>query len=446
MNDLYEALKILKESHILVEFLDTMLSRDQLLRRLKSVKPSFEPKSDILKNEGNRRALITLVPTFLDGTGMGQRDFNEFLQKYGWNLIGFTNKQIILAPIRHIGNFKNKRKTSELYKTVLERVKGWYIRFTDDPPYFIKKYGFRSAKGRNLPSNDPNVRTKERYFNQERVFLYSFENAIRDLGDAAEPKEIIQKIAGVIDNGRGYGDYAYLVKLNPSAKFYTDPEYSGSKELANSAGYVNTSIPPSQIKVAIPISRDVLGDVLDNIGLDDLYAYSKLQDPDPDSEDSIEIRNMAKSNDTFDPYEDAEPDDTFKEMQHILSDYDKDKIMIIEPSEENGVKLFLENIRIPEEGVGFYLNFEGDSMGYHKYRLRVSDDGSHAELAVYTISGYRLFRESEIRYSNELKRLLSDRRTVELAKKIDDLYSDKSEFDPRTRKSRNRARNWAQWK
>ena len=446
MDNLYKALKILKESHILVEFLDTMLSRDQLLRVLKSVKASFDTKSDILKNEGNRKALITLVPTFLEGTGMGQRDFNEFLQKYGWNLIGFTDKQIILAPIRHSGNFKNKRKTSELYKNVLERVNGWYIRFTDDPPYFVKKYGFRSTKDRNLPSNDPNDRTRERYFNQERVFLYSFENAIRDLGDASEPKEIIHKIAGIIDNGSGYGDYAYLVKLNRNEKFYTDPEYSGIKELANSAGYVNTAIHPSQIKVAIHSSRDVLRDVLDNIGLEDLYTYSKLQDPDPDSEDSLEILNRTKSNTIFDPYEDAEPDAIFKEMQHILSDYDKDKIMIIEPSEENGIKLFLENIRIPEDGIGFYLNFEGDSMGYHKYRLRVSDDGSHAELAVYTISGYRLFRESEIRYSNELKRLLTDRRTVELAKKIDDLYSDKSEFDPRTRKNKNMERNWSQWK
>ena len=441
MMEFNEALNIIKEANLIVEFIEKSLSRDQMIRMLGKLNPSFDPAKDIKKNQGSRKILITLKSGYLDGTKMGPKDFTDYLQKYGWNLVGYTKNSLVIAPLRLEGEYKTPKKQSKLYREVLEKTKGWYLRFSNIPPEHIKKYGFRTTKDRNIESNDQE-KSGQRWFNQERVYVFSLENSIKTLGNAKEMDDLFEQLHDLIDQGQSYGDYAYLIKLPATIPFRIDPEYDADKKLHNSAGFVNTSIPPQYVKLCVNYSRDVFGSVLDFIGLKDAYAtYQDEFDPDVDQETRDSI--AAHKNDTYYGIDLKTNNERKEKLKEILNDYNVDLMLIGIPTGSGTRKANLVEVEAQESG-NAELVFS--SNGYLVFcALKPSDDGDSADLRVLGWNTY--FRDREVVKSNELIRFLKDERVVELARDIDEnIYNKaKREFDPR---NGNPAVNnsWSKWR
>ena len=441
MMEFNEALNIIKESNLIVEFIEKSLSRDQMIRMLGKLNPAFDPAKDIKKNQGSRKILITLKSGYLDGTKMGPKDFTDYLQKYGWNLVGYTKNSLVIAPLRLEGEYKTPKKQSKLYREVLEKTKGWYLRFSNVPPEHIKKYGFRTTKDRNIESNDQE-KSGQRWFNQERVYVFSLENSIKTLGNAKEMGKIFEQLHDLIDNGQEYGDYAYLIKLPSTIPFRIDPEYDADKDQHNAAGFVNTSIPPQYVKLCVNYSRDVFGSVLDFIGLKDAYAtYQDEFDPEVDQETRDWI--AAHKNDSYYCIDLETNNERKEKLKEILNDYNVDLMLIGIPTESGTRKANLVEVEAQESG-NAYLVF--NAGGYQVFcGLRPSDDGNSADLRVL---GWNTdFRDREVVKSNELIRFLNDERVVELARDIDENIYNKAqrEFDPR---NGNPAINnsWSKWR
>lgn len=441
MMEINEAINIIRESNLIVEFIEKSLSKDQMIRMLVNLNPAFDPAKDIKKNQGGRKILITLKSDYLDGTKMGPKDFTDYLQKYGWNLVGYTKNNLVIAPLRLEGEYKTPKKQSKLYQEVLEKTKGWYLRFSNIPPEHIKKYGFRTTKDRNIESNDQE-KSGQRWFNQERVYVFSLENSVKTLGNAKEMGDIFDQIHDMIDAGQGYGDYAYLIKLPSTIPFRIDPEYDSDKRQHNSAGFVNTSIPPQYIKLCVNYSRDVFGSVLDFIGLKDAYAtYQEGFDPDVDQKTRDWI--AAHKNDQHYGIDLKTNNERKEKLKEILNDYNVDLMLIGLPTTRGTEKANLIEVEAQEDG-NAELVFDGGSY-LISCGLKPSDDGDSADLRVLGWNSY--FRDREIVKSNEMIRFLNDERVVELARDIDEnIYNKaKREFDPR---NRNPAidNSWSKWR
>lgn len=441
MMEFEKALSIIKESGLIVEFIEKSLSRDQLLRILSKLNPSFDPAKDLKKNQGGRKILITIGSDYLDGTNMGPKDFTEYLQKYGWNLVGYTKKNLVIAPLRIEGEYKTPKKQSKLYLEVLEKTKGWYLRFSDVPPEHVKKYGFRSTKDRNIESNDQK-KSGDRWFNQERVYVFSLENSVKTLGNAKDMSDIFEQLHDLIDGGQSYGDYAYLIKLPSTIPFRIDPEYDSDKRRHNAAGFVNTSIPPQYVKLCVNYSRDVFGSVLDFIGLKDAYAtYQEGFDPDVDQDTRDWI--AAHKNDKHYGIDRESNNERKEKLKEILNDYNTDLMLIGLPTMSGTRKGNLIEVEAQENG-NAYLVF--NAGGYQVFcGLRPSDDGDSADLRVLGWNTY--FRDRELVKSNELIRFLNDERVVELARDIDENIYNKAqrEFDPRNKKHA-LSDTWSKWR
>ena len=439
MMEFNEALNIIKEANLIVEFIEKSLSRDQMIRMLGKLNPSFDPAKDIKKNQGSRKILITLKSGYLDGTEMGPKDFTDYLQKYGWNLVGYTKNSLVIAPLRLEGEYKTPKKQSKLYREVLEKTKGWYLRFSNIPPEHIKKYGFRTTKDRNIESNDQE-KSGQRWFNQERVYVFSLENSIKTLGNAKEIGKIFEQLHDLIDNGQEYGDYAYLIKLPSTIPFRIDPEYDSDKSQHNSAGFVNTSIPPQYVKLCVNYSRDVFGSVLDFIGLKDAYAVSH-DDFDPEVDQSTREFIAADKSQSLCGIDLKTNNDRKAKLEEILKYYNTDLMVLGTPTQKGTRKSYLVAIEAQEDGDA-YLVFGGGIFIY--CGLREGDD-QNADLSVLGWNTY--FRDREVLKSKELLRFLSDDRVVALAKDIDDNIHNRAEreFDPR---NGNPAINnsWSKWR
>ena len=65
MMEFEKALNIIKESGLIVEFIEKSLSRDQMLRILSKLNPAFDPAKDVKKNQGSRKILITVGSDYL---------------------------------------------------------------------------------------------------------------------------------------------------------------------------------------------------------------------------------------------------------------------------------------------------------------------------------------------------------------------------------------------
>lgn len=434
-----EAISIIKESGLIVEFIEKSLSRDQMLRMLSKLNPSFDPAKDIKRNQGSRKNLITVKSDYLDGTKMGPKDFSDYLQKYGWNLVGYTKNSLVIAPLRMEGEYKTPKKQSKLYREVLEKTKGWYLRFSNVPPEHIKKYGFRTTKDRNIETNDQE-KSGQRWFNQERVYVFSLENSIKTLGNAKEMGKIFEQLHELIRGGQSYGDYAYLIKLPSTIPFRIDPEYDADKMLHNSAGFVDTSIPPQYIKLCVNYSRDVFGSVLDFIGLEDAYAVVH-SDFDPEVDQNTREFIAAHKDEGLWGIDLETNNERKEKLKEILKDYNPDLMVIGTPTMKGTRKSHLVAIEAQENGDA-YLVFGGSIYIYCSLRL---GDDQNADLSVLGWNTY--FRDREVLKSKELLRFLNDERVVALAKDIDYNIHNRSEheFDPR---NGNPALNnsWSKWR
>lgn len=226
--DLNEAIKILKNSNYLVEFTQTSVSLDALIRLLK--KEFGIQFTDTTKAKRSFTVLTGDEKLTLEKA----RQIATFIKKYGYRVDGYSNNDINIEPV-----YKNIFNHSDFE---------CFIHQSYAPPQIIFKTGLRcKSKG-------------------GRLYFFGYEDkddALAEYDDFYKPwpKEV-DASSGEYDNV--YGNKAYLIDLNGKdveGGFYTyiidipknytihkDLEYGEFDEVKGTACYVDSPIPPEYIK------------------------------------------------------------------------------------------------------------------------------------------------------------------------------------------------------
>lgn len=432
---LSRALNILAENHIICEFVNTVLTREQIIRVLQRLNPSFNPEKDIRKkNQMNHNAeMITLKPNYLKGTNLGPREFTQKMLGYGWNVLGYGYNQIVLAKAREVNDpdsieFEKWDKKPELQA----KVKNLYVRFSDMDPSFVKRVGFRGINDLNIDWDDPDKRSDLKKFNERHVYMFSLEHLIKSTGKMSAGK-ILKRIVNLASYGPNFGKYCYFIRIPSSVKLYTDPETKGDGPLGNAGVFSTQKILPQWVEGGFNVaSNDVADEILHKLGLDDL-GLAKPQDLSSRVDPEVMSQRLAKAKENGYGLKGIDPnfdDPVIKTLQNALKRYDKSKMVIYEPSSKTKYYLAeIGGVEAKRGGAIAIFVFLGDSEYYNDYTkmdLSINRDGTSAIL----LTRSEFNRSSDYQKTDELKKFLADPEVVAAAKE----YAGRGEeaYDPRT--------------
>lgn len=441
---LHEALRLLRENDLICEFVNTVLTRDQLIRVLKRLNPSFDPETDIRKKNqmAHNKEMITLKPNYLKGTNLGPKEFADKMLGYGWNVLGYSYNQIVLAKARETSDPESLKFSKwDKLKDLQNRAKGLYVRFSDYDPDMVKRVGFRGINDLNIDWNDQEKRSSSKMFNERHVYMFSMEYLVKSAGSLNGDK-LLKRIYRLAHYGKSYGRYCYFIRLPSSVKVYNDPETKGDGIIGSSGVYTTQKILPSWIEGYYNVvSSDGKDEILHKLGLDDLGDTEERDVSSEIDDDTLNRRfDDVKKATTFEDTDYGDTNSIVKRLQDALRNYDRKSMVIYDALK--GDKKYLASVGF-KENYGIFFIFlrkaDGDkfSGGAEHIRFSINRDGTSATLLVP--SEYEV-RSSNYKKSDELKRYLADPEVVACAKEY--ASSKDKKYDPRNHEEDRYFPNW----
>lgn len=223
-----EAINLLKESNYLVEFVQTSVPLDVLIRLLKKefgiqFTDVTTAKRSFIVLKGDEK--LTLQKA---------RQIAGFIKKYGYILDNYALEHINIEPI-HKNHFKN----SDF---------GCYVHQSYAPPQIVFKTGLRckSKFGRLYLFG---YKTKEDALAQYDDFIKSWPKEVDassgDYENVYGNKAYLQKFK---DREAEGGFYTYIVEVPENCTIHKDLEYGEFDDIEGTACYVESPIPPENIK------------------------------------------------------------------------------------------------------------------------------------------------------------------------------------------------------
>lgn len=412
-----DALRILDECGLICEFQNTVLSRDQLLRVLKRLNPNFDPEKDIRKKNqmSHNKEMITLKPNYLEGTNLGPKQFVQKMKAYGWNVIGYGYRQIVLAKSREtLDTDSMKFAKWDKLKDLQGKLKNLYIRFSEMDPAFVKRVGFRGINDLNIDWDDPDKRSDSKMFNERHVYMFSLEHMIKSIG-RLNLERILKKIYRLADYGQSFGRYAYFIRLPSSVKVYQDPEMKNDDSIGNSAVFSTQTILPQWIIGSFNTGiQDAKDEILKQLGLDEL-VQPEQQDLTPElSQEEIDKTSAEARKSIFlSDINDKTDNKIVNRLQELVKGYAKDKMLIYDPIYK--IKQYFSYIGIRESQYSanrIYMVFVANKEGSYKEQSLEISLNRAGDSATLTVPSEVPYRSSEFQKSDELKRFLADPKVV----------------------------------
>ena len=419
------ALRLLNECGLICEFQNTVLSRDQLLRVLKRLNPNFDPEKDVRKKNqmSHNKEMITLKPNYLEGTNLGPKQFVQKMQAYGWNVIGYGYRQIVLAKSREkLDTDSMKFAKWDKLTDLQSKLKNLYIRFSEMDPAFVKRVGFRGINDLNIDWDDPKKRDDSKMFNERHVYMFSLEHMIKSIG-RLNGEKILKKIYRLADYGPSFGRYAYFIKLPSSVKVYQDSEMKNDGSLGNSAVFTTQTILPQWIIGSFNTGiQDTKDEILHQLGLEEL-VQEEPEDLTPDlSQEEIDKRSAEARKSIFLSNINDKTDNKYvNRLQEIIKGYSKEKMVIFDPIRRE--KKYFSYIGISEGKyysnilyMVFVANSDRDATRDYKHESLELSINRTGDSATLMIPSEIESRSSQVQKSDELKRFLADPEVVKCVK------------------------------
>lgn len=223
-----EAINLLKESNYLVEFVQTSIPLDVLIHLLKKefgiqFTDITTAKHSFIVLNGDEK--LTLQKA---------HQIANFIKKYGYRLDNYAAEHINIEPIH-----KNHFKKSDF---------GCYVHQSYAPPQIVFKTGLRcKSKGGRLYLFG--YKTKEEALAHYENFIKTWPKEVDassgEYNNVYGNKAYLQEVDGYEDEG---GFYTYIVEVPENCAIHKDLEYGEFDEVEGTACYIESPIPPENIK------------------------------------------------------------------------------------------------------------------------------------------------------------------------------------------------------